>query len=433
MGRETVTYHRDELYRLVWSKPVRQVAKTYGVSDVALAKICRRLNVPVPGRGHWARVAAGQKPKRRPLTPLKAGQPAEVRVDRWRPPIQPEDAVMATKEQASDKRQEEEAPIQVSASLDQPHELVAMTLAALRKAKAADDGLVRCRDRRCLAVEVTPACLDRALRIMDALIKALALRGLDVEVLDPAEVGVWLPSVTRRQVKMPVTLVRVDGESVPFALDELTENVQVDPGDPTRWRRPTFERQATGKLRLRVRDDLDAYRFHVGVQKNWADTEKRRVDDCLNAFVKGLRTIASAIKRERLESERRRKEQEESQRQWQAERDRQQLDDRWRKRVEEEMSRWRLVRDIREYVLETRRIIEDGECTVIPGGELDAWLRWCDSYATKIDPLASLRQEISAMKAAHPASRETCAEPQQDDPSPHEGGDGDPCSHPPAP
>lgn len=51
MSYEDVVYRRDELYEKVWSKPVRQVATEYGCSDVALAKMCRRLGVPVPGRG----------------------------------------------------------------------------------------------------------------------------------------------------------------------------------------------------------------------------------------------------------------------------------------------------------------------------------------------------------------------------------------------
>lgn len=109
--------------------------------------------------------------------------------------------------------------------------------------------------------------------------------------------------MTPDAIRMPVTLVHVDGESVPLALEELTENVQVDPGDPAKWRQPTFERRPTGKLRLRVRDDLDAYRFRVAVRKNWADTDTRSVDDGLNAFVRGLGTIASAIKGERIEKE----------------------------------------------------------------------------------------------------------------------------------
>ena len=61
---------REELFELVWSKPVIELAKDFGMSDVALAKRCRTLRVPIPGRGYWARVAAGQAP-RRPRLPDK--------------------------------------------------------------------------------------------------------------------------------------------------------------------------------------------------------------------------------------------------------------------------------------------------------------------------------------------------------------------------
>lgn len=45
------SWNRKELYEKVWSKPVVKVAEEYGVSDVAIAKVCRKLSVPVPGRG----------------------------------------------------------------------------------------------------------------------------------------------------------------------------------------------------------------------------------------------------------------------------------------------------------------------------------------------------------------------------------------------
>ncbi len=53
MTEETTTYRRAELYEEVWKEPVRTVAQRYGVSDVALRRICLRLRVPLPGRGHW--------------------------------------------------------------------------------------------------------------------------------------------------------------------------------------------------------------------------------------------------------------------------------------------------------------------------------------------------------------------------------------------
>lgn len=35
------------------------LAKEYGISDVGLAKICKKLHIPVPGRGYWANKTAG--------------------------------------------------------------------------------------------------------------------------------------------------------------------------------------------------------------------------------------------------------------------------------------------------------------------------------------------------------------------------------------
>jgi hypothetical protein len=51
---------REELFTLVWERPATEVAKELGISDVALGKLCRRLQVPKPPRGYWAKVQAGQ-------------------------------------------------------------------------------------------------------------------------------------------------------------------------------------------------------------------------------------------------------------------------------------------------------------------------------------------------------------------------------------
>jgi len=54
-------YNRNELYKAVWERPATEVAKEYGVSSVALSKICRSMNVPIPYRGYWAEVRAGKE------------------------------------------------------------------------------------------------------------------------------------------------------------------------------------------------------------------------------------------------------------------------------------------------------------------------------------------------------------------------------------
>ncbi len=64
-------WNRDELYKEVWAEPVQRVAERYGVSGNAIAKVCRKMNIPVPGRGYWAKKDSGQHVTQKPLPPMK--------------------------------------------------------------------------------------------------------------------------------------------------------------------------------------------------------------------------------------------------------------------------------------------------------------------------------------------------------------------------
>lgn len=68
---------REQLYEQVWSRPMLAVAQEHGVSGNYLARVCAALNVPWPPRGYWAKVAAGQKPKRPPLPLARPGEQGE--------------------------------------------------------------------------------------------------------------------------------------------------------------------------------------------------------------------------------------------------------------------------------------------------------------------------------------------------------------------
>jgi len=52
-------WDRQELYEKVWQLPLRKLAAEYGVSDVALGKVCRKLQIPLPGHGHWTKIECG--------------------------------------------------------------------------------------------------------------------------------------------------------------------------------------------------------------------------------------------------------------------------------------------------------------------------------------------------------------------------------------
>lgn len=82
---------REEMYSQVWSQPLTVVSMHLGCSDVALAKACRRANVPVPQRGHWAKKNAGKHVIQPLLPPRFPGATYDVLIGEnhsfydWRP------------------------------------------------------------------------------------------------------------------------------------------------------------------------------------------------------------------------------------------------------------------------------------------------------------------------------------------------------------
>jgi hypothetical protein len=57
------------IYKKVWKVAMREFAKEYGVSDVAMGKTCRKLQIPIPGRGYWNKKAANLPVEPRPPLP----------------------------------------------------------------------------------------------------------------------------------------------------------------------------------------------------------------------------------------------------------------------------------------------------------------------------------------------------------------------------
>jgi hypothetical protein len=85
------TISREELYKLVWTEPVRTIAQRMGVSDVWLKKCCSKADIPVPDRGYWAKLRADKTVVRQKLPPRSPGMATDVTIGtdlhpyRWPP------------------------------------------------------------------------------------------------------------------------------------------------------------------------------------------------------------------------------------------------------------------------------------------------------------------------------------------------------------
>ena len=122
----STTVSREELHQLVWEFPGTHLAKRFGISDVALAKICRRLDVPRPPPGWWARKAAGRKVSVAPLPTPRPNIPGQIRIT---------PTPIATDELREQIRTEAKqlGTIAVPDRLTRPHPLIAGWLRDLRE------------------------------------------------------------------------------------------------------------------------------------------------------------------------------------------------------------------------------------------------------------------------------------------------------------
>ena len=394
MADDCIIYDRDILYDEVWAEPMRDVARRYGISDVALAKTCRKLGVPVPGRGYWAKVKAGKADARPPLSALEEGQSGCIVVRRWaaRQGPQPlaglEDAVpIAVAE-----------PIVVAETLENPHKLVALSARYLMKAHPRD-GLVSAPRRSCLDIQVAPESLDRALRICDALIKAMETAGLPVDIAIVEEAEPERPSYydrTEREPHAPARVTRVlcNDEWIEFCLSEKTKRIEGPAPTPSdkggyTWAPRVYAWEPTGELTLQL-TNVEG----LGVRAKWQDGKRQRLEQCLGSFVAHLSTVALAFKLKRdadaqraiaaREAELRRLE--ESRLRYQAEERRRQEEKR-EQQLEAEVALWRRAEDIRAYVQATLKILGDGDAVTADDKSARERMKWALEYADRIDPL----------------------------------------------
>ena len=375
MDRGSTRISRAELYEQVWSVPMVKLAKRYGLSDVGLAKICKKYRIPRPPRGYWARKYAGIKDKRIPLPDGDADQIIEISSSPFNS-CQGMVREVALKEISSER--EKEKQIVVPQSLRNPHPLVRQSTAILETLVPNSIGLLEPPKERCLDICVSRKTLRRALRIMDALIKGLEERGYAVSFsAGSTEVSV---------LEMPVG----------FGIKEQLATRKTEPKDHDLKGHYHFghsrlieERVPSGDLCLTI------HYPGWGVRQNWRDKSSRRLEDSLNSFVTGLVRVA-AHKRERIC---RQEEEERKRREWlqRQEEEKRILAER-RRRIQEEQDRvskliqdaenWHKSRIIREYIVAVKEMISDGKCPFHPDGNLDDWLRWARAQADRLDPLA---------------------------------------------
>jgi len=381
------SFVREELYELIWSNPMSKLAKRLGVSDVGLAKACKRANIPAPGLGYWAKLQHGKKVKRTPLPPPTKETPAVVQISPG-----PSNLLHGLAPEAQEKIAREstaEWRIDVPKTLSNLHPLLRPWLEGNRGHEVSSFPHTPQR------VSGRDGKVERhRLRILSALFRALEKRGHQV--------------VANPQNPLDIDLV-VDGERIEFSLserqkqfkEELTAEELGKPWNAAFGVKSRTVLQPTGVLVFKIQTWIG-----TGLRTQWAEGARGPLENRLNEIVVGLLAAAATFRQHRLEREeeerRRRAEDEARVKREEARRE----EARRLTELIQLSNQRRQAADIRTYVKAVKSAVHKGVVT-IEARKLEEWTKWALERADQIDPLAG----------GHPIGTERTATRLRDDDS----------------
>jgi len=369
---------RQELFELVWSEPVSRAAERFRVSGTWLRRVCLEEGVPIPPRGHWARVRAGQEVRRPRLPyPERADAVVQIRLGAQRPspaPARPEPAAL-TARRAFEARPGNRITVRAGT----PQHAWARELARdLRKGNALSQTGMREASTAADAVKVVVAetSIARAAALINALARALEKRGVE---LSPPNLTKWHHGARRHGLMI---------EGVPLTLRLSEKSTQVAKAKPEPPRNPwqserRFDYRPTGQFTLRIRALEERY---FPAERTLRDRPGAPLEERLNeVMVVITEAVCEVLQRRAERAEAERREAAARARRWELERERQAEAAR-RQALEEMAERWRRARLLRDFIA----AVEAGGA--VPGPpdapqELAAWLQWARAHASELDPL----------------------------------------------
>jgi len=184
MTRQKTSFEREKLFDEVWATPVTKLAKGYGLSDVGLRKICVALDVPLPPRGYWVKLAAGKRVPKPALHATKLPTTYErvmnvIEVDQVL-----EDRVSKARGSTPDVEDSEtpgySAPIDPSAFSQQ-----AKLIVRAMKSTKLDEGAITSVGVTWADISVSPDLKERALLLVDRFVHELNVLGAKFENAHP--------------------------------------------------------------------------------------------------------------------------------------------------------------------------------------------------------------------------------------------------------
>jgi len=335
-AKQRVTVSRQDLYDQVWAEPMVKVAERYWLSDVALKKRCRTLDIPTPPRGYWAKVAQGQKPR---ISPLPTRDVGARFTEFHEVPIPPKRLEIPNATTNSDWKK----PL---------HPVVHKALLALRDRDSNDF-----RPN----IHVVPYRLDRVGKVLSVLLYGAERQGYRAAVVDG--------NYGRKLVLI------VNEERIDFYLNEelrYQPNPNYKPG---------------GKEPKNIPSQCLMFNLHNGGkeyegQTYWVDKKNTSLEDQLNEIIGELSHLSKFVRSQRLAEEKRQLERAEQERRSKAAQDQFET-------LVKDIDGFRFAENVRSYVMQLKQFYAGRDTD----HRVSEWINWAQLIADQRDPLVARKND----------------------------------------
>lgn len=295
MTSKQMSFDREALFEAVWKEPMTKLAKRYSISDVGLRKICVALEVPVPPRGYWAKLAHGKAPAR-PVLPPSGVSPRYTRTCSTMEDDPALEQRVAQERARKESNPESESAARIPEKVSRKPHLETLTpVKQLRRSKAVN-GAITLYGTTWADVTVSPSEVHRACLLIELFAHAVVAAGATfVETRAALPPG---PSRTTRGRSGERNCIMLHAQEYVLRIREyLTQ--ELIPRSPRRKAQsaqsePDFEAATpqyrflpTGRLRLSVVTTISGYE-HQKIE----DTSSSQVEARLPALVNRLEEAA---------------------------------------------------------------------------------------------------------------------------------------------
>jgi hypothetical protein len=362
------TWDREQLYSEIWEAPLVKLGVKYGISAVALGKVARKLQIPLPGRGYWTKKDFGKPIEREPLPeatnlPVVHRMKTEATANKTTAPKAPEPTVQDPELLRIAEIEADSFPIDFAGK---QHKIVSATARTLKQAQTDQrQTLQPPRYQPCLNIRVSKSSLDRALAIVNTILLRLETKGLGVAVQDiPERAG-----------------VEILGHRVSITVSERTVVKSRREIPHGAWTSSETEYEPTGELHFRAGPYLYGRHNYV------SDKKGQKLESILSRCVallmreaRSMRLDAEAAKQREIENEKRREELRKLRALIDEEEKKVGDLDRW-------VANWARAEQMRGFVIALEKVWAERGYDLSPEAQKGQRILWMKQQADRLDPL----------------------------------------------